>query len=187
MELYLILGGIASIFFIVANYVTNRRVVVLLQTLAIIILVIQYGPVMGLWGVAAINMIFIIRNGLYSLRKSQQYADIISIISIAIFILAYFIIQASSSIPVEIEIFLAFPLLAAVLNTLAFMQPSIIGFKIVFGASFLSWVVFDIIKQQWGNIIGDSFSVIAAIISIILILNKQRKSEENIGISSDSN
>ena len=72
MEQYLpiILGAVASIFFITANYVLNRRMVVFLQTLAIILLIIQYGPVMGLWGVAAINMIFVVRNAFYSFRNS---------------------------------------------------------------------------------------------------------------------
>lgn len=156
--------------------------VVLLQTLAILILIIQYGPIMGLWGVAAINMIFIVRNILYSLKASQVYANVISVLAIAVFVVSYFIVQTGN----VFELFLAFPLLAAILNTLAFMQPTTIGFKIIFGSSFLSWVAFDILKQQWGNIIGDAFSVIAAIVSIIIFYKKQPKNKENIGLSSDS-
>lgn len=166
----LILGGIASIFFIIANYVNNRKIVVLLQTVAVLILIIQYGPVMGLWGVAAINGIFILRNLMYSLNSSQIYANIVSLFSIATFIIAYFVVQSGN----PMELFLAFPLLAAILNTSAFMQPSVLGFKIVFGASFLSWVIFDILKQQWGNIVGDAFSVTAAVISIALIVKKEK-------------
>lgn len=171
----IILGAVASIFFITANYVTNRRRVVLLQTLAILILIVQYGPIMGLWGVAAINMIFIARNILYSFKTTQKYTTIVSLATIAVFIISYFIVQTGNTL----ELFLAFPLLAAILNTLAFMQPTTIGFKIVFGSSFLSWVVFDILKQQWGNIIGDAFSVIAAIVSIIIFYKKQSESAVN--------
>lgn len=173
----IILGALASILFIIANYVINRKIVITLQTVAILILIIQYGPVMGLWGVAAINMVFIIRNIFYSISNNQLYTNIISIVSVAVFVISYFIVQTGNML----ELFLAFPLLAAILNTLAFMQTSTVGFKIVFGSSFLSWVAFDIIKQQWGNIIGDAFSVIAAIVSVVLILkrNKQKSIQEN--------
>lgn len=173
----IILGALASILFIIANYVINRKIVITLQTAAILILIIQYGPVMGLWGVAAINMVFIIRNIFYSISNKQLYTNIISIVSVAVFVISYFIVQTGNML----ELFLAFPLLAAILNTLAFMQTSTVGFKIVFGSSFLSWVAFDIIKQQWGNIIGDAFSVIAAIVSVILILkrNKEKSIQEN--------
>ena len=174
----IILGAAASVLFIIANYVMKRKLVIALQTAAILILIIQYGPVMGLWGVAAINMIFIIRNVLFSLNSSQLYTNIIAISSVAVFVVSYFIVQTGN----PIEIFLAFPLLAAILNTVAFMQTSTVGFKIVFGSSFLSWVVFDILKQQWGNIIGDAFSVVAAVVSVSLILRAEKKNKpsENI-------
>lgn len=171
------IGLVASLLFITANYVVNRKTVIFLQTIAICMLIVQFGPLMGIWGVAALNTLFVIRNGFYSLKGFQNKAAIVSSVSIAAFVVAYFFIEVLPRLQSgeSLELFLLFPILAAILNTAAFMQTGVIRFKIVFGASFLSWVMFDILKEQWGNLLGDAFSVIAAVISVSLIMFKNRQ------------
>lgn len=174
------IGLVASVLFITANYVSQRKLVIALQTTAIILLVIQFGPIMGIWGVAILNMIFIIRNIFYSIKPLEKYTIAISIVSLIAFPVAYYMIEILPRLKdgMMLELFLLFPILAAILNTTAFMQKTTIMFKIVFGASFLSWVAFDILKEQWGNLVGDAFSVIAAIISIIILTKEERKTSK---------
>jgi hypothetical protein len=163
-----ILGALASAGFISANYVLNRKTSILLLIAASAILVIQFGPVMGLWGLAALNLLFIIRNISFNIKKLEPYYNSLLWVWLTILYVAYVVITLFDG---GFNLLTSIPLFAILFNTLALAQKQLIGLKLFLTLNSLTWVVFDIIGGLWGNLIGDIFGFIAGSIAIFRILN----------------
>lgn len=177
-----IFGAVASILFIVSNYVLNRNLVIILQTAAISVLVLQYSVVMGLFAIAILNAMFIVRNFFFYIKKWERFYPLFGVISLIIFTAVYVWLQIIPDLNTTGTVQLAtiFPLLAAWFSTIALAQINIFRLKVFFAIASLSWVMFDIVLGLWGNIIGDGFSFIAGLIAISRIVWLERKSNSEL-------
>lgn len=177
-----IFGAVASVLFIASNYVLNRNLVIILQTAAISVLVLQYSVVMGLFAIAILNAMFIVRNFFFYIKKWERFYPLFGIISLVIFTAVYVWLQIIPDLNTTGTVQLAtiFPLLAAWFSTIALAQVNIFRLKIFFAIASLSWVMFDIVLGLWGNIIGDGFSFIAGLIAISRIVWLERKSNSEL-------
>lgn len=177
-----IFGAVASILFIASNYVLNRNLVIILQTAAISVLVLQYSVVMGLFAIAILNAMFIVRNFFFYIKKWERFYPLFGVISLIIFTAVYVWLQIIPDLNTTGTVQLAtiFPLLAAWFSTIALAQINIFRLKVFFAIASLSWVMFDIVLGLWGNIIGDGFSFIAGLIAISRIVWLERKSNSEL-------
>ena len=177
-----IFGAVASVLFIASNYVLNRNLVIILQTAAISVLVLQYSVVMGLFAIAILNAMFIVRNFFFYIKKWERFYPLFGVISLVIFTAIYVWLQIIPDLNTTGTVQLAtiFPLLAAWFSTIALAQVNIFRLKIFFAIASLSWVMFDIVLGLWGNIIGDGFSFIAGLIAISRIVWLERKSNSEL-------
>lgn len=175
--LILILGGLASAGFIVANYVLNRKASISLLIAASVILVMQYGPVMGLWGLAALNFLFILRNFSFNIKALEKYYSPLLWGWLAILYIVYVLITLFDG---GFNLLTSIPLFAIFFNTFALAQKQLLGLKIFLTLNSLTWVVFDIIGGLWGNLVGDMFGVVAGSIAIIRIVAKKADSKTHV-------
>lgn len=168
--LTLILGGLASAGFIAANYVLNRKASISLLIAASIVLVIQYGPVMGLWGLAALNFLFILRNLSFNIKVLEKYYSPLLWGWLVILYSVYVLITLFDG---GFNLLTFIPLFAIFFNTFALAQKQLIGLKIFLTLNSLTWVVFDIIGGLWGNLIGDMFGFIAGSIAVFRLVYRK--------------
>jgi hypothetical protein len=190
------LGLVASAAFITMNYVLDKRVMLLTQSVGMLSVGTQFG-LQGIYGVTVINFVFIIRNLIVYLRdkrwddnssptmfsstKRQERIQL-GIMFLFIVINVYFAVNPSNWSQMssyEIAVF-AFPLFAAITNVLALAQQQILPLKIWIVASTTCWVAFDILVMSWTNLIGDVFGLAAGTIAIIKLTQLSKKSKNNI-------
>jgi len=169
--LTLVLGVLASAGFISANYVLDRRWSIGLLIAASSILVIQYGPVMGLWGLAVLNFLFIIRNITFNMASMERfYTPLLW----GWLILLYSVYVVITLFDGGFNVLTIIPLFAIFFNTFALAQKKLLWLKVFLTLNSLTWVVFDIFAGLWGNIIGDIFGVTAGTIAIVRLIIADR-------------
>lgn len=173
--LTLILGTTASILFIISGYVITRKATILLQTLAISILAIQFGFVTGILSVAVLNTLVVIRNIIFYSPRWEKNFKPIGIASLVVLVGASLWLQIIPDIQNNnFTIISILPITALVFTTFAVMTQNVLKLKIFFMLGSISWVIFDIILNLWGNLIGDGFTAIAGAIAITrLLISKQ--------------
>lgn len=171
-----VLGTTASLLFIASGYVLSRKATILLQTLAISVLVIQFGFVTSVLSVAILNLLVVIRNIIFYSSRFEKYYKQIGYTSIAILVGVSLWLQIIPDIINQtFSIVSVLPVTALVLTTFAVMTQNVLKLKIFFMLGSLSWVIFDIILGLWGNLLGDGFSAAANLIAITrIIFNKKR-------------
>lgn len=173
MDTVIVLGVLASTGFISANYVLSRKWSIFLLIAASTVLVIQYGPVMDLWGLALLNFVFILRNISFNMSKFDNKHNILFwvwlIVSYSVYIPVTFINGGFYFLTI-------IPLFSILFNTLALAQKTLLGLKVFLTLNSLSWMVFDIVGGLWGNFIGDAFGVAAGTVAVIRILNRKADS-----------
>lgn len=176
--LTLVLGTIASLLFIASGYVITRKATILLQTLAISILVVQFGFVTGIISVAILNLLVVIRNIIFYSPRWEKHFKPIGIVSIIVLIGTSLWLQIIPDIQNNnFTIVSILPITALVFTTFAVMTQNILKLKIFFMLGSLSWVVFDVILGFWGNLLGDGFTAIAGAIAIVRLLVNDRKAK----------
>lgn len=180
MDIQLILGTAASLLFIASGYVITRKATILLQTLAISILVIQFGFVTGIISVAVLNFLVVVRNIIFYNTKWEKHYQKIGIASIVILVGVSLWLQIIPDIQKgTFGILSILPVAALVLTTFAVMTQDVLKLKIFFMLGSLSWATFDIILGLWGNLLGDGFSAIANAIAISRIFFYRKKDYSN--------
>jgi hypothetical protein len=177
--LTLILGTTASLLFIASGYVITRKATILLQTIAISILVIQFGFITSIISVAVLNLLVVIRNIIFYSTRWEKYYNKIGAVSIVVLIGVSLWLQIIPDIQNgTFSIISILPVTALVLTTFAVMTQNVLKLKIFFMLGSLSWVTFDIILGLWGNLLGDGFSAIANAIAITRIIYMRTKEQK---------
>jgi hypothetical protein len=189
-----LLGLLASASFITMNYVLDKRVMLLTQTIGMISVGSQFG-LKGIWGVTIINFIFIVRNVIVYLRdkrwdknstptlmaenKRQERIQLgvwfLFVVSTMYFVVTP--IKLSEMTLTTAAIFI-FPLLAAITNVLALAQQNVFRLKLWIISSTLCWVMFDTFVGSWQNLIGDVFGFIAGTIAVVKIINISKRATD---------
>lgn len=155
------LGLIASAGFIAGNYILNRGWMLLVMCTAITAVGIQY-MLMGLWAVAAVNGVLLVRNILLFVRPWSSRTVVWFGVGTA-FVLAT-VVVCLDAVPTDLVGVL--PLVAAAFNITALSMSRLTLLKLFLGLSSLAWVIFDIAVGNWQNLIGDSFGVLAATVAL---------------------
>lgn len=171
----LVLGALASAGFISANYVLDRRWSIGLLIAASSVLVLQYGPVMGLWGLAALNFLFILRNISFWVERWARYREWLFWGWLLVSYAAYIPLTLSSA--EGFTVLTSIPLVSILVNTLALRAESLMGLKVFLTLNSLSWMTFDVIGGLWGNFIGDAFGVAAGTVAVVRLLLVRRTAD----------
>lgn len=174
----ILLGVLASAGFISANYVLDRRWSIGLLIAASSVLVIQYGLVMGLWGLAALNFLFILRNISFWIERWASYRELLFWFWLIVSYVAY--IPLTLSEDEGFTLLTSIPLVSILVNTLALRAKSLLGLKIFLTLNSMSWMTFDIVGGLWGNFIGDAFGAAAGSIAVARLLGKRRGPEKPV-------
>lgn len=172
----ILLGVLASAGFISANYVLDRRWSIGLLIAASSVLVIQYGLVMGLWGLAALNFLFILRNISFWIERWASYRELLFWFWLIVSYAAY--IPLTLSDDEGFTLLTSIPLVSILVNTLALRAKSLLGLKVFLTLNSMSWMTFDIVGGLWGNLIGDAFGAAAGSIAVARLLGKRRDPEK---------
>lgn len=183
-EIFYILGGAASLAFIASNYVLTRPMILIFQTLGSLFVSAQFG-VFGIWSVATVNSIFIIRNIWVYVRESNATKSgsplaAMERISTGFFFLSLLIVVYlltnnsvfSDSVEGSDLLLWALPLLAGILNILAIAQGKVINLKIFILCSVSLWSLFDVLTGAWTTLVGDLFGAVACLVAIYRIQKK---------------
>jgi hypothetical protein len=176
-----LLGLFASACFITMNYVLDKRVMLLTQSLGMLSVGSQFG-LKGIFGVTVVNFVFIIRNLIVYLRDKRWDANDsatrfsktkreeriqLGVLFLVLVMAVYFIV---TDLPKGGDIYaygiFIFPLLAAMTNVFALAQQNLLPLKIWIVASTTCWVAFDIMVGSWQNLIGDIFGFVAGSLAI---------------------
>lgn len=163
------LGAAASASFITANYILNRRVSILLLILGSSILVIQFGPVMNLWGLAALNFLFVLRNITFNVKAWEGYYTPLLWGWLAVLYAVYIFVTLTNG---GFNLLTSIPLAAIFFNVIALAQKELLRLKIFLTLNSLAWVSFDLVGGLWGNLIGDAFGAIAGTIAVYRLTRK---------------
>lgn len=151
----ILLGMLASAGFISANYVLDRRWSIGLLIAASSVLVIQYGLIMGLWGLAALNFLFILRNISFWIERWASYRELLFWFWLIVSYAAY--VPLTLSEDEGFTLLTSIPLVSILVNTLALRAKSLLGLKVFLTLNSMSWMTFDIVGGLWGNFVGDAF------------------------------
>jgi hypothetical protein len=183
---FYLLGAIAAFSFISSNYALTRPWILILQTSGSLLVSVQF-TLIGIWSVAIVNSVFIVRNiVLYSrelhLAKSGRPAvkkENVKWGIVFMFVLVpiYFItspLVESVFADVESALLWLLPLIAGVTNILAIAQSKILNLKLYTLVTVSSWAVFDIMTGAWTTLVGDLFSAVACVIAIQRIKSTQK-------------
>lgn len=170
-----ILGGAASACFIAANYILNRRISILLLILGSSILVVQFGPVTGLWGLAALNFLFVLRNISFNIKALEGFYTPMLWGWLAVLYSAYIFVTLNNG---GFNLLTTIPLFAIFFNVIALAQKDLLLLKVFLTLNSIAWVSFDLVGGFWGNLIGDLFGAIAGSIAVFRLMKKKREEEK---------
>lgn len=171
-NLNIVLGLIASISFISANFILNRRRMLFVFTFAMIVVSLQYG-LLGVWAVPVVNAISLVRNFVLIKKpwSGRRVAEI-GIGTVVVLVIATF---ATTGIPNDLRGW--FPLIAGVLGAIALSSLNMFWIKSFLMSTSFVWAILDISYRNWQTLIGDAFSVGAAGIALIR-LTRSAKTEQ---------
>lgn len=183
------LGLFASAAFITMNYILNKKLMLITQSIGMFSVGTQFG-LKGIWGVTVINFIFIVRNLIvywrdkrwdtnstptrFSRTKREERIQVASFFMVMVVAVYLVVNDVNFESGTSVAMFI-FPLLAAMTNVMALAQQELLPLKIWIVLSTLCWVAFDMTVGSWQNLIGDIFGFIAGTIAIVRIVQNRTK------------
>ena len=170
MEANVIVGNIvaliASIIMVYSGFIKDKKKIVFIQTIQIFLLVVSNLVLGGITG-AIINVISCIRNILcYKDKLDLKAKIIITVLSIVLSVVFNNLAFAG-----------LLPLIATTIYVWFMNEKNIIKFKILMIVTAIMWFIYDIVILSYTSAIFDFLTAVAAIIAIIQILKKIKKSE----------
>lgn len=164
------LGTIASIGFISANFILNRKRMLYVFTFAVIVVSIQYS-LLGALAVPVVNGILLIRNFVLLHKKwePKRIVQIGFLTAVALTIATFLV----AGVPKHSSGYL--PLVASLFGAIAFSSLNITWIKSFCLLSSLSWVSLDIVYSNWQTLIGDAFSVLALLVALVRLKQISRR------------
>jgi hypothetical protein len=183
---FYLLGAIAAFSFISSNYALTRPWILILQTSGSLLVSVQF-TLIGIWSVAIVNSVFIVRNiVLYSRelhlaksgrpavkKENVKWGIVFMFVLVPIYFITSPLVESVFS-DVESALLWLLPLIAGVTNILAIAQSKILNLKLYTLVTVSSWAVFDIMTGAWTTLVGDLFSAVACVIAIQRIKSTQK-------------
>lgn len=155
----------------------------ILQTFGSLAVSVQFS-VIGIWGVAAVNSVFILRNILLTWREYKQnngaakHPDenlLWGVLTLVVLLPVYLVLNPYNVTDLNSFLIWTLPLMASLANVVSIAQDKLTRLKIFMFVSVACWATFDIITGAWTTLIGDSFSMIACLYAVNRIWKNANK------------
>ena len=158
-----IIALIASLLMIIASYVKEKKKIIKIQTIQILLFVLSNLVLGGITG-TIINIANFVRNILcYKNKLTQKMIIIINLIVVLL-----------SLIFNNLSFIGLLPVVASVIYTCFMNTKSVINLKLLIILTTISWAIYDITIKSYTSSIFDVFSLLACIISIYQIKIKNK-------------
>ena len=165
----LLLGVLVSLLIIVATFVLNRKLSLVLFTFATGVAVFQFGFVLDLVWLAVLNFLLMLRNISFNIEKLARYRKLLIIPWLIVIYSVYVTVLINTE---GFNFVTVLPLFAILLQTVGLAQTNMLLMKILITLNETIWLTVLILSSLWGNVIGSVFVIASGLTAISRIVLK---------------